>query len=193
MFTSPPAPKRGTSFESDVQAFPDSENGNSPQGFKWLLLLLFGLTLISGLIIWNSSKEIAPGVIETSDGDLALSPERQAKLLRELEEIDNAVQYALLASQSGLYPCYTCPNGQITISLNELEVWRYGVTRKGEKARYPDGNYGAPKLLFVVEFEGDYAECLKMEKTKIYNYPFLPEARARTIILPRPPGNKYDH
>jgi len=192
MFTSPPAPKRRTTFHSDIQVFPDNQNGNSPQGFKWLLLLLFGVALVSGIILWNSSKRVAPGVVETPDGEIVLSPERQAKRDRELEEIDNAVQYALIATIDGEYPCLSCPFGLKVIYLYKGNVWKYGVTRKGEAERYPGGNYGAPNLLFLPMFYGTFSECLKQEKILIYNYPLLPEAIAREVILARPPGNKYD-
>lgn len=192
MFTSPPSSKRGTSSRSDVQKFPENENGNSPNGNKWLLLLLLGAILASGYIIWNSSKKIAPGLIETPEGEIVLSPEREAKRDRELEEIDNAIQYALVATIDGYYPCLSCPFGIKTIYLYKGNVWRYGVTRKGETERYPGGNYGADNLLFLPMFEGTYSECLKREKTLIYNYPFLPEAREREVILARPPGNIYD-
>lgn len=192
MFTSPPAPKRRTSFNSDTQVFPGNENGNSPQGSKWLLLFLLGITIAIGLILWNSNKRIAPGVIETPDGEIVLSPERQAKLGRELEEIDNATQYALVATIDGEYPCLSCPFGLKVIYLYKGNVWKYGVTRKGEAERYPGGNYGAPNLLFLPMFYGTYSECLKEEKRLIYNYPLLPEASARDVILSRPPGNNYD-
>ena len=112
---------------------------------------------------------------------------------RELEEIDNALQYALIADVSRDYPCFTCPDGSNTIFLYKGEVWRYGSTRKGEKGRYPSGNYGAPNLSFIVQFKGTYSECLKMEKTKIYNYPLLPEALKRKVKLFRPPGNVNDN
>lgn len=158
--------------------------------FPWWLLLLAGV-VAALLYMQYDDQVLPPGVTQTPDGDLELTPERQAKLDRELEEINNAVQYVLVADKSGYFPCYSCPSGQFTVYLNEAEVWKYGVTRKGEDARY-NGNYGAPDLLFVVEFEGDCAECLKMEKAKIYNYPFLPENLARLIVLIHPPGNKYD-
>ena len=192
MSSSSPVFKSRTSSSSQLKVISKTEGGGSPQGSAWIIVILLGIVTFIGYHIYDSGKEVAPGIIETPDGDIALSPERQAKLARELEEIDNAVQYALVAKESGIFPCYTCPDGRITIFLNELEVWKYGVTRKNEKERYPDGNYGAPNLLFVVEFEGDYAQCLKMEKTKIYNYPFLSQSRARPFILHRPPGNKYD-
>ncbi len=172
--------------------FSDNENGSSPNGSKWLLLLLLGAVLASGYIIWNSSKKIAPGLIETPDGEIVLSPEREAKRDRELEEIDNAIQYALVATIDGYYPCLSCPFGIKTIYLYKGNVWKYGVTRKGEAERYPGGSYGADNLLFLPMFEGTYSECLKREKTLIYNYPLLPEAIERQVILARPPGNKYD-
>lgn len=33
---------------------------------------------------------------------------------------------------------------------------------------------------------------MKEEAIKIINYPMLPEAQARTVLLERPPGNKTD-
>lgn len=66
------------------------------------------------------------------------------------------------------------------------------MTRKGEKGRYPGGDYGAENVRYVEQYEGTYSECLKMEKIKIYNYPLLPEARKRELQLFRPPGNKND-
>ena len=169
-----------------------NQNGGSPRGFRWffLLVLVGGIFLVYH--IYNSEKKIAPGVVETPDGDFALSSERKAKLDRELEEIDNAVQYALLANIDGFYPCLSCPFAIKTIYLYEGNVWKYGVTRKKESERYPGGNYGAENLLFFPMFFGTYSECLKQEKHMIYSYPLLPESTSRDIILARPPGNKYD-
>lgn len=192
MFTSPPALKRRASSNNDVQVFPDNENGNSPNNNKWLWLVLLGILLVSGYFIWNSSKKVAPGLVETPDGEIVLSSERKAKRDRELEEIDNAIQYALVATIDEYYPCLSCPFGIKTIYLYKGNVWKYGVTRKKEAERYPGGNYGAENLLFLPMFEGTYSECLKREKTLIYNYPLLPETREREVILARPPGNRYD-
>lgn len=122
MFASPPSSKRGTSFKYDVQPFSDNENGNSPNSNKWLLLLLLGAFLASGYIIWNSSKKIAPGLVETPEGEIVLSPEREAKRDRELEEIDNAIQYALVATIDGYYPCLSCPFGIKTTYIYTKEM-----------------------------------------------------------------------
>jgi len=157
-------------------------------GIAFIALVAAVLTLYIGF----SKKEIPPGIEVDEKGNMVLAPERKAKLSRELEEIDNAVQYALIATINGFYPCYSCTNGQKDIFLRMGEVWKYGITRKGEKKRYPNQKYGAKNLLFIPQFRGSYGECLKREKIMIYHYPFLPESLARDILLIRPPGNKYD-
>ena len=162
----------------------------NPGGRLFLLLLLLGVALIGYYFMGGDPP--SPVVIN-EDGEEVLSPERQAKLDRELEEIDNTMQYALIADYDGYYPCYTCPNGSTTLFLYKGEIWKYGITRKGERKRYPGKSYGAPNLSFVVQFIGTSNECLKMEKIKIYHYPLLPEARKRKIRLFRPPGNANDH
>ena len=164
----------------------------SPKRPVKLLLLLIGLIGLVWLGTEMSDKKLAPGVVSTPEGEITLSEERKAKLDRELEEIDNAIQYALVALVDGYYPCLSCPFGQKTVYLYKGNIWKYGVTRKSEAERYPGGNYGADNLLFLPMFFGTYGECLKQEKTLIYNYPLLPEAQGREIILARPPGNVYD-
>lgn len=158
----------------------------------WILLgagfLFFVYLLASG----ESEASSSPITIDES-GNVKLTPEREAKMRREIEEIENAEQYALIAAISKHFPCYSCVNGVNILFLNKGEVWKYGVTRKGERIRYPGGHYGATDLIYVQQYKGNYAECLKKEKLKIYEYPLLPEARRRSTILPRPPGNKNDN
>lgn len=166
----------------------DEEQAQKPL-FWWVVLLLGAGFLIYHLI---SGDQASPTVIN-EDGEEVLSPERQGKLDRELDEFDNAVQYALFATVDGYYPCYTCPDGSVTIFLYEGEVWRYGSTRKGKEGRYPNENYGASNLFYAEQFWGNEMECRKMEKVKIYKYPLLPEALKRGIKLLRPPGNKNDN
>jgi|APTNR8051073442_1049403.scaffolds.fasta_scaffold08830_5 hypothetical protein len=160
-------------------------------------LFIILLVLVSGLLVgiyhvYLSEKDISSPIVIDEEGNEALSPERSAKLYKELGEIDNAAQYALIANVAGYYPCFTCPDGSTTIYLYKGEVWKYGTTRKGEQKRYPGKTYGAPNLSFIVQFQGDLSACLKMEKIKIYNYPLLPEATKRAIRLFRPPGNTND-
>lgn len=140
-----------------------------------------------------AKRQLSSPIVTDKEGNVKLHPKRQSKLEKELNEIDNAQQYGLYAAIPGNYPCYTCPDGAKTIFLYRNEVWKYGITRKGEKTRYPGDMLSNSKLIYVVEFEGDYAQCLKEEKRKIYNYPLLPEALKRKVKLFRPPGNVQDN
>lgn len=163
------------------------------KGRNYLLAIILAIGV--GLLIYHllSGDDLPSPIVTDADGNEMLSPERQRKLDRELREIDNAIQYALLATANKYYPCYSCPDGSKTIFLNIGEAWKYGSTRVGETRRYPNKNYGASDLTFLPQFHGTYTECLKMEKIKIYNYPLLPEAKKRKIRLFRPPGNTYDN
>ena len=97
----------------------------------------------------------------------------------------------LLAAKAGRYPCFSC-TGKSSIFLHQGQVWKYGVTRKGERGRY--GNWHVDQgLLYFIEYTGPLQECLRQEKLKIYNYALLPENLARTPPLIRPPGNKQDN
>lgn len=93
-----------------------------------LLLAAFVLWVVMGpreFIVWK-------------DGKPELAPWRKAKLEREMEELDSAEQYMFFARIPGYYPCYNC-FGKEEIFLNYGEVWKYGVTTKKEKGRYPQG------------------------------------------------------
>lgn len=159
-----------------------------------IYLLLFVLIIGGAFGAYHliSGSKKSPVVID-EHGNRVLAPHRQKKRDKELEEIDNAVQYALIARKNGYFPCYTCPDGSGRIYLYKNEVWKYGSTRKGEKGRYPKQNYGAENVQFIIEFTGTLSECLKMEKIKIYDYPLLPEAWKRDFLLAIPPGNSYDN
>jgi hypothetical protein len=158
----------------------------SPKPSKRWAWLLWGMVLI--LIYAATHLDGIPFLVER-DGEYDLSPERKAKLKRELDEIDNAVQYAVLATEPGFYPCYHCQSGAIYLKVGE--VWKYGSTRIGDR-RYK--NNELPADLFIKpEFFGEYGACLKQEKIKIYFYAILPENTVRETPLIRPPGNKVDN
>lgn len=142
---------------------------------------LIGLILLSSFLVWF-------GIQEPSK---ELDPQRAKKLEKELEELDNAEQYVLLASQNAWYPCFPCIEKK-RIFLKRGQVWKYGVTRKGEAGRYGK-SLAQQKLLYVRQFQGTLQACLKQEKIKIYNYAVHPENLARTKPLIRPPGNKQDN
>ncbi len=101
------------------------------------------------MIIWKGDKP-------------ELAPWRKEKMERELQELDEAEQYVLIADLSGFFPCYSCVT-KTEIFLNLGEVWRYGVTRKGEKGRYFKG-MPVKNLAYLTEFEGTLQECLREEK-----------------------------
>ena len=128
-------------------------------------------------------------MVEWDEGKPRLKKEFAERLERELLEIDDALQYVLLANRDGQYPCKGCPGE--SVFLNKGEVWRYGVTRKGEKGRYSEWYLKNSFLDIFVQFRGDMNDCLKQEKLKIFNYPLLPENLARPAgeRLASPPGN----
>ena len=159
---------------------PQRRPSNSPVGFVFLIAaLLVAFLLHKG-----------PSFLDFKDGKAELSKERQAKLQKELDELENAQQYVLLASRAGYYDCYNC-GAKTTIFLEKGHVWKYGSTRKGEKVRYGDWHV-QEGLYYIVEYEGPLQECLRREKIQIYNYATLPENLQRPVPLIRPPGNKRD-
>lgn len=149
----------------------------------WKLGILFFVALISWMA-WEDFIIWVGGVPE-------LSPQRRAKLERELEELEEAEQYVLLARKSGNFPCYSCSDGS-WIFLQKGEIWKYGVTRKGEAGRYPSG-LPFKSLFYKRQFEGTWQECLRREKQKIFKYAIHPENLKRKRPIIRPPGNKRDN
>ena len=123
------------------------------------------------------------------EGTPALNPQEEAKLLKRLKEIDDSEQYALVATEDGWYPCLH--SGRKTCYLRVGEVWKYGVTSKGQIGRYSVSFLLKNNVSYFLQFRGNFAECLKQEQIKLYNYPYLPEnlARPPSERLPRPPYN----
>ena len=118
-----------------------------------------------------------------------LSPQDEAKLQKRLKEIDDSEQYALVARDDGWYSCLH--SGRTTCYLKIGEVWKYGVTSKGKFGRYSASFLLRNKVFYMVQFKGNFSECLKQEQIKLFNYPNLPEnlARLPSERLPRPPYN----
>lgn len=162
----------------------EPESPKQPDWGKLMFALLFFAAVI------YAAFNMEDFVVE-NEGQLELSSKRKAKLEKELNEIDNAVQYALIVDFSGEFPCLNCGD-RTTIFLNKGETWKYGTTRLGEKGRYQSTPFD-DRLIFVPQFFGNYSECLKVEKIKIYNYVLLPENQKRELPTVRPPGNPYDN
>lgn len=128
-------------------------------------------------------------------GNARLSSKREGKLRKELNNLDEAEQYALLANDNGYYLCLSCKSSgvdSIQIFLFRNEVWKYSTTTKGEAGRYRN-TLASKKLRYQPQYVGTLADCLKQEKIKIYQYPLLPECLKRNFHLIRPPGNKQDN
>ena len=122
-----------------------------PNPKNWIWLLLIAAIGIFAAINWEDY------VVE-KDGKLELAPKRKAKLKKETEKIDNAVQYALIVNEAGYFPCLNCGDRN-TMFLKIGETWKYGTTRIGEKERYQSKPFDK-RLSFVPQFYGNYSECL---------------------------------
>lgn len=172
-------------YDSTSQRLP-RERKKEQRNFNPRFLVILMIVALGGSILKMSTKDF----IIYRDGKPELAPWRMEKLQKELEEMEDAEQYVLLAAVPGYYTCYNCLDKK-NIFLNLNEVWRYGVTTKTEKGRYPNG-LPHPNLAYVPQFLGSLQECLKEEKKKIYHYAVLPENLKRERPLIRPPGNKID-
>lgn len=141
---------------------------------------------IGAFVLYSSSDFIE----FDENGVPRLSSKRETKLLKDLDEFENSEQYVLVAIRDGYYDCYNCGEKN-TIFLHKGEIWKYGVTRKGEKARYGEWHINRG-LIYVTEFKGPLQKCLRLEKIKIVKYAIHPENLKREKPLIRPPGNKRD-
>ena len=168
--------------EPDISGAPIQKKRQNPKFFLFLLGLL-GM----GVVIYMANEDF----LVERDGKPDLAPWRKAKLMKELEDMEEGEQYVLKAVIPGLYPCYHCKNSD-KIFLNKGDVWKYGVTSKGEKGRYK-GHLPVKGLFYYVQYEGLLQVCYKKEKIQIYNYALLPENLIRKKRLIRPPGNKQDN
>lgn len=118
-----------------------------------------------------------------------LNPKEEERLQKRLKEIDDSEQYALVARTDGWYPCLH--SRRPTYYLLVGEVWKYGVTSKGAVGRYKSDFFLENHVSYVVQFNGNLAECLKQEQIRLFSYPYLPEnlARPPEERLSRPPYN----
>ena len=160
---------------------PDTDTQNAQTLFP---LMLIGAVVLLVIIVRFSTTDIKEGN-EVPD----LSPNEAAKLEKRLREIDDAEQYALIATVNGWYPCNHL--GRATFYLLAGEVWKYGATTKGQLGRYGYKYLENTNVSYIVQFQGTIAECLKEEQRKLFGYPYLPEnlARPEKDRLPRPPFN----
>ncbi len=166
-----------------ITTFISPSNQPKPKGnFRLLISLLIGIILLALIGV----------VIYTPNGEPEILPDRKKKLEDDLQKLENAEQYALIAQFSGLYPCPSCPD-QDSIFLLKGEIWKYGYTINGAEGRgYSQTFFRKTGLRYIVQFRGNVGACMAEEKIKIYHYPTLPENLKRQTKLLRPPGNKED-
>lgn len=162
-----------------------------------LFLLVFGYLYRPGRqeTITNQKKNLNWEDVTYIDeyGEPQLKEWRAQDLERQVEELEQAEQYVLLAVEDGFYLCYHCNSR--TCYLQQGMVWKYGVTRKGMSGRYKTKWLMSMNLIYKVQFRGTLQECLIKEKSKIISYPLHHDNMVRNIAerMARPPGNKNDN
>ena len=128
-------------------------------------------------------------VIECFDGEPRLTFKHQQQLQKKLNELEEAEQYALIATKEQWYPCLH--SGYALYYLHVGEVWKYGVTTKGERGRFTGQFTLDNSVAYIIQHIGTVGECLKEEQVRLFSYPLLPEnlARPEKDRLIRPPYN----
>lgn len=152
-----------------------------------LLFFIVASTILAVFAAWNGVDFLE----QDEGGVLYLSSQREAQLQQRLKRLEQCEQYVLQAKFSGFYPCYHC-GADTLIYLQAGEVWKYGITIRGEKGRYSNNWVTRQKLRYRVQYRGSIQDCLQQESIKIYQYALLPENTRRQPPLRRPPGNKVD-
>ncbi len=128
-------------------------------------------------------------VIEYINGEPRLNTKHQQQLQKKLNDLEQAEQYALVAMAEGWYPCLH--SGRALYYLHVGEVWKYGITTRGERGRYTTRFLQDNRVQYVIQFKGTMTECLQEEQRKLFSYPLLPENLARLELdrLARPSYN----
>ncbi|MCA0236554.1 MAG: hypothetical protein LCH81_09240 [Bacteroidetes bacterium] len=160
---------------------PVSSQETKPGGFSPFFIAVIAFLIMCALE-WSD-------VIEYIDGEPRLTAKHQNQLQKKLNELEEAEQYALIASKEGYYPCLH--SGHALYFLHIGEVWKYGVTTKGERGRYTGQFMLKNSVSYSVQYKGTLSECLQREQIQLFSYPLLPEnlARPENDRLLRPPYN----
>ena len=187
----------GAPFQSDQKPETTSHNWLIRIGPLAILFLLAFFYLYWpgewGLISNQKSLDWDDVAYFDEQGEPQLRDWRRKDFDRQVEELELAEQYALLAVENGYYICYHC-NSRICY-LQKGMVWKYGVTRKGASGRYSTKWLISMNLTYKTELMGTYQECLIQEKNKIMLYPIHHDNMVREVTerMARPPGNKNDN
>ncbi|HNM24953.1 MAG TPA: hypothetical protein PKL15_05960 [Saprospiraceae bacterium] len=115
-------------------------------------LLVFAVLLL-GIGLFRTIR------FEEAQNTPKLHPKEEEKLLKRLQEIDDSEQYALVAKKAGWYPCLH--SGRTIFYLKAGEIWKYGVTSKGQFGRYTAAFLLRNQVSYDIQFKGTFSECLK--------------------------------
>ena len=118
----------------------------------------------------------------------AHAPGEETQSDRQRSASDGFEQYALTAGRNGWYPCLH--SRRINYYLKTGEVWKYGVG-SGAFGRFKATFLIKNKVSWITQYRGSFAQCLRREQIRLFQYPNLPENLARPPArqLPRPPYN----
>ena len=187
---------------------------------KKILLIIaivsFAFIVTNYIVAWQAAEQIKAFTVDDAFGvadeiynngnvaDALATLPLDAVLIKKLtEEIERQLAktidypgcevYFLRVRFDGKYPVLDY-GGRIVdyVFLRAGEVWKVGMTKNGEKGRYPRGIYyvtvvlDETKLLYdPIEF-GNFKEIITLEKVLIYTYPVW----SGHIDLIKPPGCK---
>ncbi|MDB4443262.1 hypothetical protein N9157_02010 [Saprospiraceae bacterium] len=98
---------------------------NPKRNFTFLIII----ALCSCIYLFTNSRK--PFIKYDENGLAKLAEWRQDKLTNELDDLEQAEQYVLVAKATGYFPCFSCPTKQL-IHLNKGEIWKDGFTSKGK-------------------------------------------------------------
>ena len=119
----------------------------------------------------------------------ARTPGEETQSDRQRSAPDDFEQYALTAGRNGWYPCLH--SRRINFYLKTGEIWKYGVGGNGAFGRFKATFLIKNKVSWITQYRGSFAQCLRQEQIRLFQYPNLPENLARPPArqLPRPPYN----
>ena len=169
-FVSNPKHQKNTSSNVGYDAPIYSPSDPLPSGNPLHLLFLL---LFAAFFFILAMADFDEYVLLKDDGTYQLTDERKGKLIRELADLEEAEQYALRAIRGGMYPCFSCLSSD-SIFLYSGEIWKYGITTKGQNRRYGRFliNMG---LQYEIQYKGLLHDCLKEEKRKFTTILFCPK------------------
>ncbi|KAA3623022.1 MAG: hypothetical protein DWQ02_25220 [Bacteroidetes bacterium] len=166
---------------------------NLPQPLKGAILLFLAICVVMAYENFDDFVEKKP------DGTYTLKKKRIKEVQDQIDEMDDAQLYYLIAKTDGYYQCLHCKQGSFFLFAGEIA--KIGTTVKGETKRYKPQFLKRMNFQYVIIDEGDIGYILRKEKEHIRDYPLLPENLRRPdkpqgkilrYRIARPPLNMVD-